>query len=65
MIADNTWAAMQGRKKLKVDWDLGANADYDSVAYKKSMQETARQTWQAGAQRWRRGRGVRQGRQDD
>ena len=27
MIADNTWAAMQGRKKLKVDWDLGANAD--------------------------------------
>jgi isoquinoline 1-oxidoreductase beta subunit len=44
VIADNTWAAMQGRRKLKVDWDLGANADYDSTAYKKSLQETARQT---------------------
>ena len=44
MIADNTWAAMQGRRKLKVDWDLGANADYDSVAYKKTLQDTARQT---------------------
>jgi isoquinoline 1-oxidoreductase beta subunit len=44
VIADNTWAAMQGRRKLKVDWDLGANADYDSAAYKKNLQETARQT---------------------
>jgi isoquinoline 1-oxidoreductase beta subunit len=44
VIADNTWAAMQGRRKLKVDWDLGANADYDSVAYKKTLQDTARQT---------------------
>ena len=44
VIADNTWAAMQGRRKLKVDWDLGPNADYDSAAYKKSLQETARQT---------------------
>ena len=23
VIADNTWAAMQGRKKLKIDWDAG------------------------------------------
>ena len=37
VIADNTWAAMQGRKKLKVDWDLGPNADYDSAAYKKQL----------------------------
>src|SRR3984885_7092997 len=44
VIADNTWAAMQGRRKLKVDWDLGANADYDSAAYKKTLQDTARQT---------------------
>jgi isoquinoline 1-oxidoreductase subunit beta len=42
VIADNTWAAMQGRKKLKIDWDLGPNANLDSVAYKKSLQETAR-----------------------
>ena len=44
VIADNTWAAMQGRKKLKVDWDLGPNASLDSVAYKKTLQQTARQT---------------------
>src|SRR5579862_1177475 len=33
---------MQGRRKLKVDWDLGPNASLDSVAYKKTLQETAR-----------------------
>jgi isoquinoline 1-oxidoreductase beta subunit len=43
VIADNTWAAMQGRKKLKVDWDLGPNADYDSAAYKKQLLDTAHQ----------------------
>jgi isoquinoline 1-oxidoreductase beta subunit len=42
VIADNTWAAFQGRKKLKVEWDLGANAAIDSIAYKKELQETAR-----------------------
>ena len=44
VIANNTWAAMQGRKKLKVDWDLGANAAFDSEAFKKTLQESARQT---------------------
>ena len=42
VIADNTWAAMQGRRKLKMDWELGPNASLDSVAYKKTLQETAR-----------------------
>jgi isoquinoline 1-oxidoreductase subunit beta len=42
VIADNTWAAMQGRRKLKVDWDLGPNVNLDSAAYKKSLQDTAR-----------------------
>jgi isoquinoline 1-oxidoreductase beta subunit len=44
VIADNTWAAMQGRKKLKIDWELGPNASLDSAAYKKTLQETARKT---------------------
>jgi isoquinoline 1-oxidoreductase beta subunit len=43
VIADNTWAAFQGRKKLKVDWDAGANATYNSSEYKKQLQATARQ----------------------
>ena len=25
VIANNTWSAMQGRKKLKIEWDLGDN----------------------------------------
>lgn len=42
VIADNTWAALQGRKKLKIEWDLGKNVAYDSEAYKKSLMETNR-----------------------
>jgi isoquinoline 1-oxidoreductase beta subunit len=30
VIADNTWAAMQGRDALHVEWDKGAHADFDS-----------------------------------
>src|SRR5205814_8558919 len=32
VLASNTWAAMQGRKALKITWDNGPNAGYDSVA---------------------------------
>jgi len=30
VVADSTWAAFQGRKKLKVEWNNGANASHDS-----------------------------------
>jgi isoquinoline 1-oxidoreductase beta subunit len=43
VIADNTWAAFKGRDKLKIDWDNGPNASYNSAEYKKQLQETARQ----------------------
>jgi isoquinoline 1-oxidoreductase subunit beta len=42
VIADNTWAAFQGRKKLKIEWDNGPNASYDSDEYKKELYATAR-----------------------
>jgi isoquinoline 1-oxidoreductase subunit beta len=42
VIADNTWAAMKGREKLKVEWDAGEHASYESEAYKKSLLETVR-----------------------
>ncbi len=42
VIADNTWAALEGRKKLKVDWELGDNARFDSGTYKTSLLETVR-----------------------
>ncbi len=42
VVANSTWAAFQGRKKLKVEWNNGANASHDSEAYKKELLETAR-----------------------
>jgi isoquinoline 1-oxidoreductase beta subunit len=41
VIADNTWAAFQGRKKLNVVWDNGPNETYDSDEYKKELYATA------------------------
>jgi isoquinoline 1-oxidoreductase beta subunit len=43
IIADNTWAAIQGRKALKITWDDGPHATYDSQAYRAQMEATARQ----------------------
>jgi isoquinoline 1-oxidoreductase subunit beta len=42
VVARNTWAAIQGRKALKIGWDEGPNADYDSVAFKATLEEAAR-----------------------
>ena len=42
VLADNTWAALQGRKQLKVEWDDGANASYNSDEFKKYLLETSR-----------------------
>lgn len=44
VIAKNTWAAQEGRKKLRVDWDYGPNASYDSNTYRGQLEETARQS---------------------
>jgi len=44
VLADSTWAAFQGRKKLKIEWDNGLNETYDSDQYKKDLQETARKS---------------------
>jgi isoquinoline 1-oxidoreductase beta subunit len=42
VLARNTFAAMQGRGKLKITWDDGANAGYDSAAFKTALEESAR-----------------------
>jgi isoquinoline 1-oxidoreductase beta subunit len=47
VIADNTWSAMQGRKKLKATWDDGPHAVYNSDQFKKELQETARKSGKA------------------
>ncbi|MGH7349213.1 MAG: molybdopterin cofactor-binding domain-containing protein, partial [Candidatus Rokuibacteriota bacterium] len=42
VVARNTWAAIQGRRALKVAWDDGPNGAYDSGAFKKTLEESAR-----------------------
>ncbi len=42
VIARNTGAAITGRNALKVTWDDGANAKYDSVAYRADLEAAAR-----------------------
>ena len=42
VIARNTGAAIKGRDALKLTWDDGANAKYDSVAYRKELEEASR-----------------------
>lgn len=41
VIAKNTWAAIQGREKLKLTWNDGPNASYDSEAYKAALVASA------------------------
>jgi isoquinoline 1-oxidoreductase beta subunit len=43
VIADNTWAAFQGRKSLKIEWDSSPHAVYNSGPYRKTLEETSRQ----------------------
>jgi len=42
VLADNTWAAFQGKKKLKVEWETSSHSVFNSDPYKKELQETAR-----------------------
>jgi len=43
VIASNTWAAIKGRDALTIVWDDGANARYDSIAYRQELEASARQ----------------------
>lgn len=43
VIADNTWAAFQGRKALKIEWDSSPNSVYNSGQFRKTLESAARQ----------------------
>jgi isoquinoline 1-oxidoreductase beta subunit len=43
VIATNTWAAIQGRQKLNIQWEPGPNANYDTASYRAALEATARQ----------------------
>jgi isoquinoline 1-oxidoreductase subunit beta len=44
VVANNTWAAMQGRKKLKIDWNDGPHASFESDAFKQQMLATVQKS---------------------
>ena len=43
VVADSTWAALQGRDALQIEWDDGPHAVYNSEEYHKEMSATAAQ----------------------
>jgi isoquinoline 1-oxidoreductase beta subunit len=42
VIGTNTWSVMQGREKLKIDWDLGPHVAHDSSTYDDKLRASAR-----------------------
>ncbi|MDB5925324.1 MAG: twin-arginine translocation pathway signal protein [Betaproteobacteria bacterium] len=42
VIARNTWAAIKGREALKITWQDGPNAAYDSTTYRAALEQSAR-----------------------
>jgi isoquinoline 1-oxidoreductase beta subunit len=41
VLARTTWAAQQGQAALDIQWDHGANAEYDSGPYRRQLVETS------------------------
>jgi isoquinoline 1-oxidoreductase beta subunit len=41
VVATNTWAALQGRDALKIEWEDGPHGSYDSAQYHQEMSATA------------------------
>ncbi len=42
VIADNYWAALKGRKALKIEWDFGENAHFNSKNYEQSLRDLSK-----------------------
>ncbi|KAB1075597.1 xanthine dehydrogenase family protein molybdopterin-binding subunit [Methylobacterium planeticum] len=42
VVAKNTWAAMKGRDALKITWDDGPNAHYDTDAFRQELEKAVR-----------------------
>ena len=41
VIAENTWAAFQGKKKLKVDWEKSEHSVWNSDGFRKDLEATS------------------------
>jgi isoquinoline 1-oxidoreductase beta subunit len=43
VIGNSTWAVLQGRKQLKIEWNDGANATYTTAPFKAALLEKVKQ----------------------
>jgi isoquinoline 1-oxidoreductase subunit beta len=43
VIADNTWAAFNGRRQLKIEWGSSPHSVYNSGEFRKTLEATSRQ----------------------
>ncbi|HEY9168158.1 MAG TPA: molybdopterin cofactor-binding domain-containing protein [Lutibacter sp.] len=48
VIASNTWAAFKGKEALKIEWNYGDNAIYDSEKYMKQITENVHKQGKVG-----------------
>lgn len=44
VIANNTWAAFQGKLELDVDWDLGENKNFNTTNFKETLTKRVQET---------------------
>jgi len=44
VIANNTWAAFQGKRDLEIEWNKGPNENFDSEEFKKTLTERVHTT---------------------
>ncbi|HWY45355.1 MAG TPA: molybdopterin cofactor-binding domain-containing protein [Candidatus Sulfotelmatobacter sp.] len=42
VVADSTWAAIEGKKKLKIEWNESEHKNYSSDTYRKELEATSR-----------------------
>ncbi|HLK04818.1 MAG TPA: molybdopterin cofactor-binding domain-containing protein [Candidatus Acidoferrum sp.] len=42
VVADNTWAAIEGKKKLKIEWNETDHKNHSSDAYRKELADASR-----------------------
>ncbi|GAB4188566.1 MAG: xanthine dehydrogenase family protein molybdopterin-binding subunit [Wenzhouxiangellaceae bacterium] len=43
VVAESTFAAIRGRRALKIDWEHSEHGSYDSAAFREAMRKTAHQ----------------------
>ena len=42
VVGSNTWSVIEGRRRLKIEWDLGPNVSHDSTSYDDQLRASAR-----------------------